>query len=220
MITQEEIKNITDSVKYNLSGVETILDQKLNILETLNDFEGELDKTGNRIEFLTDTKAYYVKAVDIMYQESIGALKETLDAALQYVITDKNYSCNLTLDDKRGSKYLYISVVDNDEGVELMLKHGMGQGVRAVISFVLKAFYLINQDSRVLMIDEKYSTLSNQYIARFFEFIKGFCEKNDFIIVSITHDPRFMDYGDKCFLVNDGSVQETEIGESVVLGQK
>ena len=219
-LTQSDIKTIADSVKYNLSSIETILDQKVNIIENLADLEGQLDETGKRIAFLTDAKTIYVKAVDIMYQESIGALKETLDSALQYVITDKNYSCNLTLDDKRGSKYLYISVVDNDENLEVMLKHGMGQGVRAVMSFVLKAFYLINQNSHILALDEKLSALSDQYAARLFEFIKGFCDKNDFILIMITHDPRFMDYADKCYLVRDGNVQETDSSEKQLLEQK
>ncbi len=208
MIDSTDIKNTIDSVNYNISGVETLLEQLPFIERNIEDLQKDLKTVDDRISFLAETKTFYIKAVDLMYEESIGALKETLNTALQYVITDKNYSCNLTLEDKRGTKNLYISIVDNDEGFEVDWKHGVGQGIRAVLSFVLKVFYLINQNSRILLLDEKYSTLSDQYVSRFFEFVKKFTEEKEFIIICITHDPRFMDYADKTFLVADGNIHE------------
>ena len=208
MIDATDITSIIDSVNYSISGVETLLEQLPFIKENTKDLKNDLDTVESRISILAETKTFYIKAVDLMYEESIGALKETLNTALQYVITDKNYSCNLTLEDKRGTKNLYISIIDNDEGFEVDWKHGVGQGIRAILSFVLKAFYLINQNSRILLLDEKYSTLSDQYVSRFFEFVKKFTEEKKFIIICITHDPRFMDYADKTFLVADGNIHE------------
>ena len=210
MLDRNELKSVIDSVNYNISGVETLLAQKECVVDRKRSVLDELEEIKNRQEFLEETKGFYVKAVDIMYEESIGALKETLNAALQYIVTDKNYTCNLTLEDKRGAKYLYVSAIDNEQGFEVDLKHSMGQGVRAIISFVLKAFYLINQNSRILFLDEKYSTISEHYVPRFFEFVKKFAEEKGFILVMITHDVRFMDYADRCYTVKDGHVELTD----------
>lgn len=213
MITRDEIQQIADSVNYNVSGVKTLIEQKPSLQSAIETYKEQITEKTERISFLADTKAYYIKAVDIMYEESIGALRETLNTALQYIIFDKNYTCELELEDKRGAKNLYIYIKDDDEGFDVDMKDGVGQGIRAIISFILKAYYLINQNSRILFLDEKYSALSSQYVDRFFEFIKKFCDENDFIIVLITHDERFMNFADRTYLVSDGNVKLLEQDE-------
>lgn len=217
MLLKSDIKNVIDSAKYCISGVETLIEQKPTIENIIVDAQKELKQVESRISFLADTKTFYVKAIDVMYEESIGALKETLNTALQYIITDKNYSCNIKLEDKRGTKNLFISLVDNDEDFEVDLKNSTGQGVRAVISAVLKVFYLINQDSKILLLDEKWSALSDQYVSNFFAFLHNLCDEKGIIAVMISHDPRFFDYADRTYLVADGNVQLLGKEDNVVL---
>ena len=206
MLDLKELENIKDSVKFGVQGVQQLIDQIPNLTTTKVDIETAIDTCDKRISFLGETKEYYVKAVDILYEESIGALKETLNSALRYIVFDRNYNCNLTLDDKRGTKTLELSLVDLDEGFEVDLKDGAGQGIRTIISFILKAYYLINKGSRLLFLDEKYSALSEHYVPRFFEFMKKMAEERGIIVVLITHDTRFMDYADNIFTVNGGYV--------------
>lgn len=203
------LDNLFDSITYNVAGVEGLLNQKQDLLLQLKDTENEINDFDNKIKFIEETKQYYIKAVDIMYEESIGALKDTLNTALQYIMFDKNYACNLTLEDKRGTKNLYISLIDLDcDNAEVDVKDGVGQGVRTIISFVLKFYYLINQGSKILFLDEKYSNLSAHYLSNMFEFMRKLCEEKGIIVVMITHDARFMDYADKTYLINDGNVSE------------
>ena len=66
------------------------------------------------------------------------------------------------------------------------------------------------------MLDQKYSALSAQYIPYSMEFLKKFTEERDFIIVMITHDNRFVNYGDKVYIVADGIVREENLdGEDI-----
>lgn len=206
MLDIKELENVKDSVKFGLQGIQTLLDQIPHLKMSASDIEKSIKETDDKIKFLAETKEYYIKAVDILYEESIGALKDTLNAALRYIVFDRNYNCNLTLDDKRGTKTLELSLVDLDEGFEVDLKDGAGQGIRTIISFILKVYYLINKGSRLLFLDEKYSALSEHYIPRFFEFMKKMAEERGIIVVLITHDTRFMDYADHVFTVNDGYV--------------
>lgn len=205
--------DILTTIDYNIKNFSELFNKKKIYVSEIEKREKEVEQYTKKLEFLKGAKALYLEAVDVMYQESIGVLQDTLNSALQYVITDKDYSIKLELEDKRGSKTLSLSLIDNEKGFEADLKDSVGAGVRTIISFVLKAYYLVNNNSKVLLLDEKYSYLSAQYVPYFMEFIKKFTEEKDFIIVMITHDNRFMDYGDKVYIVADGHVREEEIDD-------
>lgn len=202
------IKNTIDSLEYTIKSCEALLDKERILKSTLKDVKKEQTKQKEYLNFLKGAKEKYTIAVNELYEESIGALKDTLNTALKYIMYDKNYSANLLLEDTRGTKTLSISLVDDDNGFEIDLKDGVGQGVRTIISFVLKSYYLLNQNSKILLLDEKYSALSSHYVPRFYEFLKKFCEENDFIIVMISHVDNQIEHADKVYYVNDGVITE------------
>ena len=207
---------VLDSLEYNIHSLEA-LDKKISVLETNKSLlEKKVNDLENNIKLVSDSREYYTKAIDIIYEESLGSLKNTLNMALKYVMYDKNYAVDLKLEDKRGTKSTNISIIDEDTGLSVSVKNGCGQGVRTIISSVLKTYYLLNQNSKILLLDEKYSTLSSSYVQRFFEFLKKLAEEKDMIIVMITHDERFMVYGDKTFMINDGKLVNVEqiVGEN------
>ena len=213
MLTADELRqmdSVEESVRFGIQEVKSLINQLPALQEAQEYNEKNIKKQEEYLEFFNTSKEYYVKAIDIMYEESIGALKETLNSALRYIVYDKNYNCNLILDDKRGAKTLELTLVDLDEDFEVDLKDGAGQGIRTIISFILKAYYLINKGSRVLFLDEKYSALSEHYVPRFFEFLKKMAEEKGMIVVLITHDTRFMDYADNIYMVNMGNVTKIE----------
>lgn len=202
------INNTIDSLEYTIKSCEDLLNKENIIQENIISLEEENKKQEEYLEFLKGAKEKYTLVVNELYEESIEALKDTLNTALKYIIFDKNYSVDLILEDKRGVKSLSLLLVDEDEGFEVDLKDGVGQGVRTVISFVLKSYYLLNQSSKVLFLDEKYSALSSHYIPRFYEFMKKFCEENDFIIVMISHIESQIEHADKVYYLNDGVISE------------
>ena len=213
MLTADELRqmdSVEESVRFGIQEVKSLINQLPALQEAKEYNEKNIKKQEEYLKFINTSKEYYVKAIDIMYEESIGALKETLNSALRYIVYDKNYNCNLILDDKRGAKTLELTLVDLDEDFEVDLKDGAGQGIRTIISFILKAYYLINKGSRVLFLDEKYSALSEHYVPRFFEFLKKMAEEKGIIVVLITHDTRFMDYADNIYMVNMGNVTKIE----------
>ena len=213
MLTADELRqmdSVEESVRFGIQEVKSLINQLPALQEAKEYNEKNIKKQEEYLKFINTSKEYYVKAIDIMYEESIGALKETLNSALRYIVYDKNYNCNLILDDKRGAKTLELTLVDLDEDFEVDLKDGAGQGIRTIISFILKAYYLINKGRRVLFLDEKYSALSEHYVPRFFEFLKKMAEEKGMIVVLITHDTRFMDYADNIYMVNMGNVTKIE----------
>lgn len=202
------IQNTIDSLEYTIKSCESLFNKEEMIKGNLIALQNELKEKENYLQFLKGAKEKYTTVVNELYEESIVALKDTLNTALKYIIFDKNYSINIILEDKKGSKSLSFLLIDEGNGFEVDLKDGVGQGVRTIISFVLKTYYLLNQNSKVLFLDEKYSALSSHYIPRFYEFMKKFCDENDFIIVMISHIDSQIEYADKIYYLNDGVITE------------
>ena len=206
-----DYKNTLDSLDYTIQSCMNLIAKEDLIQGNINIVNSELDTKKEYLTFIKGAKEKYQAAITELYEESILSLKNTLNIALKYVMFDKNYSVNLVLEDKRGTKSLSILLVDEDNGFEVDLKDGVGQGVRTIISFVLKSYYLLNQNSKVLFLDEKYSALSSHYVPRFYEFMKKFCEENDFIIVMISHIDNQIEHADKIYYLNDGVISEDNI---------
>ena len=206
------IKNLLDSFEYTIQSCQNLIDKENTLLENKESLELQIKEKEEYSQFLKGAKEKYTVAINELYEESIVALKDTLNVALKYIMFDKNYSANLVLEDQRGTKSLSIYLVDDDDGFEVDLKDGVGQGVRTIISFVLKSYYLLNQNSKVLFLDEKYSALSSHYVPRFYEFIKKFCEEHNFIIVMISHIDNQIEQADKIYYLNDGVISE-EVSE-------
>lgn len=196
--------NIVESLDYNIKKIESLNKIKQFILNSNDSLRKEVTILEKQLLDSRDAKTYYGKAIDAIYEKSIGVLKDTVNTAIQYVLYDKNYEIDLVLEDKRGSKSLNLLLRDIDSDVEIDLKDGVGQGIRTVVAFVLKMYYLLNKNSYVLFLDEKYSNLSQAYISRFFEFVKQMCVEKGFILVMISHDTRFTDYADQHNIISDG----------------
>lgn len=207
------IQNLIDSLEYTIKSTNNLLAKEDIIKGNTQVLQGELKEKEDYLKFIKGAKEKYQVAVNELYEESIVALQDTLNVALKYIMYDKNYSARLILDDKRGSKTLSIMLVDEDDGFEIDLKDGVGQGVRTIISFVLKSYYLLNQNSRVLFLDEKYSALSSHYVPRFYDFVEKFCDDNDFIIVMISHIDNQIEHARRVYYLNDGVISE-EIAET------
>lgn len=200
--------NLIDSLEYTIKSSQNLLNKEEIIRENNKNLQQQIKEQKEYLTFIKGAKEKYQVAVNELYEESVVALQDTLNAALKYIMYDKNYSAKLVLEDSRGTKSLSIVLVDEDDGFEIDLKDGVGQGVRTIISFVLKSYYLLNQNSRVLFLDEKYSALSAHYVPRFYEFIEKFCEDNDFIIVMISHVDNQIEHADKVYYLNDGVISE------------
>ena len=210
------IQNILNSLDYTIKSCSSLLNKEELIKDNISSLEKEIKEKEEYLKFIKTAKEKYQIAINELYEESVVALQETLNVALKYIFYDKNYSAKLEIEDTRGTKTLSISLVDEDDNFEVDLKDGCGQGVRTVISFVLKSYYLLNQNSKVLFLDEKYSALSVHYVPRFFEFIDKFCEDNDFIIAMISHIDNQIEHADKVYYLNDGVItEEKEVEQKI-----
>ena len=204
------VQNLIDSLDYTIKSVSNLLGKEEVLRSNSIQLGKMLKEKQEHLVFIKGAKEKYQVAVDQLYEESVEALRDTLNVALKYIMFDKNYSARLILDDERGTKTLSIVLVDEDNGFEVDLKDGVGQGVRTIISFVLKSYYLLNQNSKILFLDEKYSALSYHYVPRFYEFMSRFCKEHDFIVVMISHIDNQIEQADRVYYINDGVISEVK----------
>jgi len=173
----------------------------------------EILDTERKIPFFEQAKEFFLAAVDEVYEASLGEMEKTLNAAVRFIFFDKDYRVKLDLDDRRG-KCVDLYLVDNayDPPMEVDMRDGVGNGVRSVVSFVLRVFRVVSEGLPPLLFDdEAYSAVSESYVDRFFTFARALCEQKGLALVLITHDERFLPYADRRYAVSDGRVTELPV---------
>ena len=188
------------SCKFKLESISHAIEvTQLAITNT----DEEIQKYERQIQGVQESREYYKKAIDIVYERSIQELKDVINSALSYIFTDKTLEMDIELSDKRGKS---LTFVIKNKGKRVNLKRGMGMGVKCVISCILHIYYLQCKGSKILMLDEAYSNISKGYISNFFDFISKLCERLNFTVVLITHDERFINYANRVYEISDGKV--------------
>lgn len=189
-----------NKLKYKIEQV----NNNFNLIENqIIDYEKDIKDNQDKLDFILQSRQYYKKAIDVVYERSIQELKDVMNSALSYIFKDKNLEIDVVLSDKRGKS---LNFIIKNNGKVVSLKRGMGMGVKCVVSCILHIYYLQCKNSKILMLDEAYSNISKDYIPYFFEFISKLCKSLDFKVIIITHDERFIDYADKVYKVSNGKV--------------
>lgn len=193
--------NELNRIKYKLETLHKHKQSNDNNLVALN--QQAIDLTDELAEIIEE-RQYYKKAVDVVYERSVQELKDILNSALYTIFgEDTNYTIDIELSDKRGKSLQFKAYQD---GKPVNLKTGTGMGEKTVISAILHMYYLQCKNSKILMLDEAYSAVSEEYVPAFFEFLHQMCEQLQFKIILITHDKRFLQYADKTYRITSGVV--------------
>lgn len=132
-------------------------------------------------------------------------LEELLTIGLKQIFFDRNYSVQIRVVDKRNTKCVELLLNDNGNLIPIKNSNVAG-GVLVVIASIIQMFYIINLDSvdKLMFLDEQFTAISKVYVPQFMEFVKTLCKETGLVIVLITHDDKFMKYGDRVYLANCG----------------
>ena len=209
--------DILNTLNYRIKRLTSFKETISYVESNNNSIKNEIENKEEELKTIQQSGIYYKKSQDILYEKSIGALKELINSALKFIFYDKNYEIIINLEDKRGTKNLSFGLKDLDNEFEVNLKNGCGNGIRSVVSAILNLFVILSKDSNILILDEKYSYLSSDYIEPFFIFLSKMCIERNLRIVIITHDPRFMDFADQVYNVSDGRVTISTSDKEVVI---
>lgn len=206
-------KDLTDMlIKYR--GLCSVIDSTKSSINDINIKISELE------DERTTLKLCKPIIDDIINKFSVSLLKKLeslLTAGLKSIFYDRNYSIQIKVVDKRNTKC--IELLLNDDGNIIPIKNSnIAGGILVVIATIIQVFYIVNIPTldNYLFLDEQFSQISSQYVDTFMQFIKTLCNETGLTIVLITHDNKFMKYGDRIYTVDRGkfTLQSQDNNES------
>lgn len=188
------------SMKTRVSVLE---DNYNHTLKQIQDKKVKIEELNSKNVLINESLGAYKAAIDLIYERSIQELKDTLNAALSYIFVDRDFSIDIVLEDRYGKS---LVLVLETGGFTVSLKDGMGMGINCVISAVLHIYYLYCKGSKILLLDESYHNISEDYADRFFDFLKDLCKSLEFKLIIISHDNRIAPFVDFTYRISKGKV--------------
>lgn len=194
-------KDILDLlIKYR--GIQSAIESTRN---SIKDIESNLANLESDRDTLKLCKPVIDDIISKFSDSLLRKLEELLTIGLKKIFYDRDYSIQIKVVDKRNSKC--VEMLLNDNGNLIPIKNSsVAGGVLVVIAAIIQIFYIVNLPNvrNYLFLDEQFSQISAQYIDTFMEFVKTMCNETGLSIVLITHDNKFMKYGDRVYTADKG----------------
>ena len=198
-------KAIQIKSKYNT--IQNQLEQKQKQKQDLLD---EMNESLQKQLVYENAISYTKELLDLMSRSQIKHLEELLNSAVSTIFFDKNYRIEFEISEYRNSNCLTIYLIESlSDGTEIKTDiKDNGFGIKTIIGFILQIYFIIfNKLSPILIADEAFSALSDQYIPYLRSLLDSLTEKYGFIFILVSHDNRFIDIADKTYRVNNGEVR-------------
>lgn len=207
-------KDLTDLlIKYR--GIQSAIE---STTASIAEVDSKLDELENNKNTLKLCKPIIDDIINKFSNSLLKKLEDLLTIGLKKIFYDRNYSVQIKVVDKRNSKCVELLLNDNGNIIPVKNSNVAG-GILVVIASIIQVFYIINIPTldKYLFLDEQFSQISSQYIDSFMEFIKTLCSETGLSIVLITHDSKFMKYGDKVYTADKGrfTLQENNEDEEL-----
>lgn len=185
---------------------------------SIKEIDSKLNELENNKNTLKLCKPIIDDIINKFSNSLLKKLEDLLTIGLKKIFYDRNYSVQIRVVDKRNSKC--VELLLNDNGNIIPVKNAnVAGGILVVIASIIQVFYIVNIPTldRYLFLDEQFSQISSQYIDPFMEFIKTLCSETGLSIVLITHDNKFMKYGDRVYTADRGkfTLQENNKNEDL-----
>lgn len=196
---EKDITNLL--IKYR--GIQSSIE---NVKQSISDTELCIKDLECEKNTLKNCKPIIDDIINKFSDSLLRKLEELLTIGLKKIFYDRNYSIQIHVLDKRNTKC--VELLLNDDGNLIPVKNSnIAGGVLVVIAAIIQVFYVINLPnvSKYLFLDEQFSQISQQYISTFIDFIKTLCNETGLSIVLITHDNKFMKYGDRIYVADKGN---------------
>lgn len=206
---ESEITNTL--IKYR--GIQSAIE---NIKTSISDLNSKIDVLECEKNTLKNCKPIIDDIISKFSDSLLKKLEDLLTIGLKKIFFDRNYSIQIKVVDKRNTKCVELLLNDNGNLIPVKNSNVAG-GVLVVIASIIQIFYITNLDvDKYLFLDEQLSQLSKVYVPNFMEFLKTLCSETNLSIVLITHDNKFMEYGDRIYVADKGKffLQESADGNT------
>lgn len=149
-------------------------------------------------ELLERSRAFLLELKKSITKSSLEQCESLANMALS-VIFDSSDTVRY---DTATSKFIL-----NKGSYEVDLVSGEGGGILTVISFVFSVYLIMKTGARrMMMFDEQFTQISDQYLPKFVGFLRYICKELSFDILWATHDERItLSDVDHAYVVSEGT---------------
>ena len=203
-------RDLTDLlIKYR--GIQSAIE---NTKASISEVESKISELEYEQGTLKKCKPIIDDIISKFSNSLLRKLEELLTVGLKKIFYDRNYSIQIKVVEKRNNKCIEMLLNDNGNLIPVKDSNVAG-GILVVIAAIIQVFYVINLENvnKYLFLDEQFSQVSKQYIPTFMDFLHTLCDETGLSIVLITHDNKFIDYGDRVYVADHGhfTLQESSI---------
>lgn len=179
-------------VKERLEQKKTRYETLEEILRENNKQKEELQKKHEDLVALVgqDTQASEVVKVlfDKISRTGFKFLEDLVNQALSSVFVDEDYEFKIQVDSRGTERTVAFKLRKGEQ--EFVPVNEVGGGIRVLISFILRVYYIIKTKSRhIIFMDEAFSNLSAEYVEPLVSFVRVLSKKFGFKFLFITHSP-------------------------------
>lgn len=172
--------------------------------ETLAGHKAQLAYLKERGRVFDSAKPVIDDIVQKFSRRALDHLEKLLTFGLRKIFTDHEYSLTIVTTDKRGNKC--AELVLEEGGYQYPLKDSsVAGGILVTVGFLIQCFYVSNLPVRkIVFLDEAFTQISTAYLENFMAFVSELTKQIGLIVVLITHDKRFIPYGNRVYNVVNG----------------
>lgn len=184
-------------------------------------FEAKAKET--RLENSIEMNSKALVVIQTLYEKlnekGLQVVCKLMTGGLSQIFPDRNYQVCHAITMERGVNNLNFFLKEIREDGKIVtsnIRNSTGGSIRAITGLVGTLFYILKlKGKRFIAIDEGLSQVEDLVVEDLFKMIKSFCKEAGFMILLVTHDPRFLPYADRTYIVKDGRTPEikNKVGE-------
>lgn len=185
-------------------------DRILELRSEIERLSKEMEQYQNSITSLDKVLSVVQELISSLASSHMQDLEGLVTNVLRTVFFDRDYTFRIIVSEHGSHKQaeFFLQETVGGEVIQSSIRDGVGGGIQAVIGFVMQVFYIHQTGAeKVLFLDESFSQISIQYVDALISFLSVLCEQEDFKILFVTHDERFMSSAKQMIEVDRGNVR-------------
>lgn len=179
-----------------MAGFKSQYDDRLTRVEKLTK---ELTQLKSNVDNIAKAEQVLLFLSSTILGKSTKTIDKLLTNGFRLVFDDQNLTFATSIDKYRGKTSVKFELLEDGRSVPIMDSYGGGVIVIAGLLLRVATIMLLNL-RKVIFLDESLSHLSEQYHSNASRLIRQLCEKLDFTIVMVTHQPAFAEHAHYHFL--------------------
>ena len=188
------------------------MDQKLSRWEWLRDSQKRLlTDLVEEVGTLREEVALLEKADQVLLtvsSQSIGESTQKLDKLVTYglraTFDDLNLRLQTVTDRSRGKTATKFEI--HQDGQTYSLESSYGGGVLCIVGFLMRVMTIMAFGlRRVVLLDETFAHLSNQYHSNASKLVKRIVKDLGFHVIMVSHETAFAEHADQHYKIETGS---------------